>query len=153
MRRFTSCTGLLALLLSSCDPGFHVVPVGWQKLESGHFEQRIGDLRIETASVGGLAGEWWLGVDFLVTNAKEPVIPKAIVLVTSSGRFRGKPRETPRYLPANVLSQRGTALLGADWDFPKDTTLPKNLSGSPAVEVSFLYGGEPRNFTVTYRRE
>jgi hypothetical protein len=153
MRRITSCTGLLALLLSSCDPGFHVVPVGWQKLASGHFEQRIGDLRIETTSVGGLAGEWWVGVDFLVTDARKPVVPKAIVLVTNSGRFRGKLREAPRYLPANVLSQKGTALLAADWDFPKDTTLPKNLSGSPRVEVSFLYGSEPRNFTVTYGRE
>jgi hypothetical protein len=153
MRRVTSCTGLLALLLSSCDPGFHIVPAGWHKLESGHFEQRIGDLRIETTSVGGLAGEWWVGVDFLVTDAKRPVVPKAIVLVTNSGRFRGKLREAPHYLTANVLSQKGTALLAADWDFPKDTTLPKNLSGSPTVEVSFLYGGEPRNFTVTYHRE
>jgi hypothetical protein len=153
MRRVTSCTGLLALLLSSCDPGFHVVPVGWQKFDSGHFEQRIGDLRIETTAVGGLAGEWWVGVDFLVTDARKPVVPKAIVLVTNSGRFRGKLREAPRYLPANVLSQKGTALLAADWDFPKDTTLPKNLSGSPTVEVSFLYGGEPRNFTVTYHHE
>jgi hypothetical protein len=153
MRRFTSCTGLLALVLSSCDPGFHVVPVGWQKLESGHFEQRIGDLRIETTSVGGLTGEWWVGVDFLVTDAKKPVVPKAIVLVTNSGRFRGKLREAPHYLPANVLSQKGAALLAADWDFPKDTTLPKTLSGSPTVEVSFFYGGEPRSFTVIYHRE
>jgi hypothetical protein len=153
MRRFTSGIGLLALLLSSCDPGFHVVPVGWQKLESGHFEQRMEDLRIETTSVGGLAGEWWVGVDFIVRDAKKPVVPKALVLVTSSGRFPGKLREAPHYLPANVISQEGTALLAADWDFPKDTTLPKNLSGSPTVEVSFFYGGEPRNFAVTYRRE
>jgi hypothetical protein len=153
MRRFTSLAGLLALLLSSCDPGFRVAPVGWKKVESGRFERRIGHLHIETTSVGGLTGEWWVGVDFLVTDAKKPVVPKTLVLVTSSGRFRGKLREAPHYLPANVLSQKGTALLAADWNFPKDTTLPKNLSGAPIVEVSFLYGGEPRNFAVTYRRE
>jgi hypothetical protein len=153
MPRFTSLAGLLTLLLTSCDPGFHVTPVGWKKLDSGHFEQHIGDLRIETTSVGGLAGEWWVGVDFLVKDAKKPVVPKTLVLVTSSGRFPATLREVPHYLPANVLSQKGTALLAADWDFPKDTTLPRNLSGSPTIEVSFLYGGEPRRFAVTYRRE
>jgi hypothetical protein len=153
MGRLTSLAGLLALLLSSCDPGFHVVPVGWKKLESGHFERQVGDLHIETAAVGGLAGEWWIGVDFLVTDAKKPVVPKTITLVTSHGRFPGKFRETPHSLPADAASHPEKALLAADWEFPKDTTLPKNLGESPTVEVSFLYGGERRNFTVSYRRE
>jgi hypothetical protein len=153
MRRLTSLAGLIALFLCSCDPGFRVVPVGWKKLESGHFERQVGDLHIETAAVGGLAGEWWVGVDYLVTDAKKPVVPKTIVLVTSQGRFPGKFRETPHSLPADAASQPGKALLGADWQFPKDTTLPKNLGESPTVEVSFLYGDERRHFTVSYRRE
>jgi hypothetical protein len=123
--------GLLALALSSCDPGFHVIPVGWDRLESGHFERQIGDVHIETAAVGGLAGEWWIGVDFLVTDAKKPVVPEAITLVTSHGQFPGKLREMPDSLSADTAAKPGKALLAADWEFSKDTSLPHNLGDSP----------------------
>ena len=152
MLRFASLASF-ALLLSSCDPGFHVTPVGWQQIRSRRFERQVGDLHIQTSTVGGLAGEWWIGVDFLITDAKAPVIPKAITLVTSHGRFPGKLRDTPHSLPADALSAPGRALLAADWQFPRDTTLPRILSGSVTVEVSFLYGGYSRSFAVTYGPE
>ncbi len=139
MPRVTLLAGLLAVLLSSCDPGFRVVPVGWKKLESGHFERQIGDLHIETAAVGGLAGKWWIGVDFLVTDAKKPVVPKAITLVTGQGRFPGKFRETPHSLPADAASQPQKALLAADWEFPKDDAPKDSRRASHHRSLIFIW--------------
>ena len=151
--RVTLVTVSLALLLTSCDPGFEVVPVGWQKLDARRYEQQFGDLRVQTAVVGGLIGEWWAGVDFLIIGADKSVTPKAVVLITPAGRLLGKLRDDARYLSADAVSRKGAVLIGADWDFPKDMPLPKSLGESPSVEVSFLYGGQSRKFTVSYRRE
>ena len=76
------------VLLCSCDPGLKASPVGWNKVDDRTFEKTIDGLQFRTTTIGGLIGNSGLDVDFIITNAAEPIAARKFVLSDRWARSR-----------------------------------------------------------------
>jgi hypothetical protein len=133
--------------MAACDPGYYVVPIGWEHKDGKEYRKRIGDLNIMTSPVGGLIGQSWVDVDFVIENASKGVVPQEIVLISDLGRLTGELRSGPYYF--NTKETAGKPLLAATF-WTQQGDLQRILGKSPRIEVSFVYGEEMRYFEVQY---
>jgi hypothetical protein len=126
------------------DPAYWRDPVGWVPAHDGHWSIEQGGFSIQTRSLAGLVGTWWVDPVFQVRGNAEPVTLRRAVLRTVTGSYRGTVRSP--YAPA------GGGVLAASWEFDEAHPMPKVLGDRPEIALELVVGKEPRSVQIVYER-
>jgi hypothetical protein len=126
------------------DPGYQRDPIGWVPTPDGHWSIEQDGFSMQTRSLAGLIGTWWVDPVFQVRGNAEPVTLRRAVLRTATGSYRGTVRSP--YAPA------GGGFLAASWEFDEAHPMPKVLGHAPEIALELVVGKELRSAQIIYER-
>ena len=153
-RRVVSAAVLLLLIaptLSTClaigDRGYRMEPVGMEKVGKGQWARKFDGFEVQTMTIRGLVGEWWLDPDISISTDSQPVTVENIELKTPKGVYPATMSGGPKLIPA--LSSH--EMLPISWRFNEDTPAPEILGESSRIVLHLRMGKEAKTVEITYR--
>ena len=146
MRILRSAFLVAFLVVAACDPGYRLQPTAWRAEKSGRWSHDFEGFSLSTNTVQGLAGEWWLDLNFHVYANSQPVSLKLATLKTGSATYDGS------IDPRLAAVPKGGGPLAASWRFGERNSVAEVIADRATIELQLVVGSTPQTVTVLYEQ-
>ena len=150
VRRFLVFPILASLVVTACEPGLTLEPVGWTPAGNLQWEAESDGVRFVVSSMGGFVGSEYESFELTVQNrtSAQFVVDEAL-LETNGKIYKAEtPREITEKWPS--VSPGATEQISLLWSL--DGPLDEVFDETAALRVAFHLDGTEHDIRIDFRR-
>jgi hypothetical protein len=139
---------LSCLVLGACgDPGYQLLPVGWQAISDREWVKQFSDFEIQTRGITGLIGHWWVDPDLQIRNNTKSISVESAELRTATEKFSAEIYGSEP-VPPSTSGYR----LPVKWEFAQKRPAPSVLGDHCEIVLKLRVDGEARQINILYQK-
>lgn len=139
----------ISLLLTACDPGYDMHPIGMEKIGTQEqWNSKFDGFELRVNKIGGLIGEWWMSLYVMITTESKPVTIESVELQTPRGIYPAEINNGLKIIPAFSNSEK----IYISWHFKDQTPAVEIMGDSSRIIFHMKVGNEKKTVEIEYKR-
>jgi hypothetical protein len=123
-------------------------PVGLEKVGRYHWVKKFDGFELQTRSLQGMVGEWWVGPDLTISTGSQPVIIERMELETPKGGYPANRFIEPQLVPPHSKHET----IRMYWEFREGMEAPQILGDVSRIVFHLKVAGKEKLAEIWYRR-